>query len=137
MPSVPWLGVLVVVALALFCLKYLSAMGSAVGATSEELKQTSAEETERTVHLAQDQRQISWLPGSISVPAVEEETDAGKSQPMSTPTMRKERLQKEDGRYLISYRFLEADEEGNTPSMDDRQNEMVHRESASLGSDAL
>jgi Sec-independent protein translocase protein TatA len=137
MPSVPWLGVLVFVALALFCLRHLPAMGSAVSATREELKQTSAEETERTARLAQDQRQVSWPAGGISVPTGEEEADAGESQPMSTPTMRKERLQKEDGRYLITYRFLEADEEGNAPSMDDRQNEMVHRESASLGSDAL
>ena len=69
-------------------------------------------------------------------PLREGEANVGTPQPMSHPTMSKERLQKEDGRYLISYRFLEPGEEDAAPSMADGENEVVYHESASLGSDA-
>jgi hypothetical protein len=56
---------------------------------------------------------------------------------MSTPTMSKERVAKEDGRYLIRYRFLEADEGDEAPSMDDSEDEVADHEPAPVGSDAL
>lgn len=63
--------------------------------------------------------------------------DAETLQPMSKLTMCKEMVRKEDGRYLISYRFLEPGEEDNAPSMADSENGVIHHEPASLGSDAL
>lgn len=49
-------------------------------------------------------------------------------------TMRKERLRKADGRYLISYRFDGIAAPDDT--RDDDENGVIHREPASLGPDA-
>lgn len=130
MPEVYWPGLLVTIAHApfLFGFRRFPSLASAIGKPIRELKRAIAEGANNQV---ETQRQIVQPSAHTTAFHGRGETDGRKLDSMSKPTMSKERRQKEDGRYLISYSFHEVDEE------DESEKEVVYHEPASLGSDAL
>ncbi len=101
------------------------------------LDQTPTDNRGDAARMLVGQRQTASPPAGVSAAPAEREPDAATARPLSALSMSKERLWKEDGRYLITYRFLRPEKENDAPSMDGGKNEVVHCESASLGSDAL